>query len=151
MSKINKLCCLHLPLHNIKQKIYDLSPNFCFALIDVKILEPKQLQFHIKLVEKETNRFICMDKVSLSELIKQLQQFESPDIKYPCNNTFRNIGLIVKMTTNPGEYQLVYEKNKKMILDPATVKYIFIYESIILNAIRDMECQHIYEGYDVVG
>lgn len=89
MLKINNLCCVHLPLHNIEQKIYDLSPSFCIALIDVRILEPQQLQIHIQLVEKETNRFICMDKVSLLELIRQLQQFESPDIKYPYNSSFQ--------------------------------------------------------------
>lgn len=54
------------------------------------------------------------------------------------------------MTTNSGEYQLVYENTKKMILDSVTVKSIFIYGSIILNTIRDIEYQYTYEGFNVV-
>lgn len=149
MSKKTNSSCLDLPLHNINQKIYDLGSNFCIALIEVSIENPRQLQLHIKLVERETKRFICFDKVFLLELVRQLRQFESANIVYPCAAA-RDIGLSIKATTNPGEYQLTFEKTK-LILDPTTVKYIILHENKILNTLRDIENHHSRGGYDVVG
>lgn len=138
-----------MPLHNITQKIYDLGANFCIAVIEVKIVEPRQLQLHIKLIEKETKRHICVDKLFLMELVRQLRQFESADIEYPCA-AIRDIGLSIKATANPGEYQIAFEKTK-LVLDPSAVKFLFAYEDTILNAIRNIEYHHLRGGYDVVG
>lgn len=149
MLKKNNSSCLHLPLHNIRQKIYDLGPKFCIALIKVKIEEPRELQLHIKLVEIETNRYICMHKALLQDLVRQLRQFESVNIEYPCANV-RDSGLSVKETSNPGEYQIAFEKTK-LVLDPTAVTFLFSYEESILDAIRNMMQHHIRGGYDMVG
>lgn len=147
MSK--KRSCLDFSLNNLTQKIFDLSSNFCVALIYMKTTESRQLQIHIKLIEKETKRFICLDKVFWTELFRQLNQFENINIEYPCAAT-RDIGLSIKTTSNPGEYKLIFEKTK-LVLDSITLKYLRMYEHTIWNEIRDIENLHIRGGYDVVG
>lgn len=142
--------CSDLPLSDITQKIYNLSSRFCIALIQMKIDEPRQLQLHIKLVEKESARFICLNKVFMMELFRQLNQFESANIEYPCAAAVaRDIGVLVKTTSNPGDYELIFGKIK-LILDSDTVKYLLSNERTILNNIRDIEYHHIRGGYDVV-
>lgn len=156
MGKKTESTCLDLPLHKMSQEIFDLSSNFCIAIIHLKFsLEindltrrRRHLQLHIKFVEKETKRFVCMDTVFLIELYRQLKQFECANIEYPCNAA-RDIGLSIKETTNPGEYQFTFEK-KKFILDPATVKNLLREERDILKHIRDIEHLHFRGGYDQV-
>lgn len=142
-------CCLDLPLHDIVQKVYDLGPNFCISLIEMRIEEPRLLQLHLKLIERETTRHICFDKVILLDLFRQLNQFESADIEYPCCNS-RDIGLSVKSTTTPGEYQIVFEKIK-LILDSIAVNRLLNIERRLLSDIRDIENTHHRRSYDVVG
>lgn len=148
MTKKTISTCLDLPLNNITQKIYGLSSKFCVALIQEHIDEPRELQLHIKLIERETKRFFCFDKVLLLELFRQLSQFESANIEYPCA-TGRDIGLLVKIASNPGEYTLQFGKSK-LVLDPVAVKNLLANERTILNHIRDIEYLHIRGGYDVV-
>lgn len=142
-------CCLDLPLYNIVQRVYDLGPNFCICFIRMKIEEPRNLQLHLKLIERETKRFICLDKVILLDLFKQINQFEVADVEYPCCNS-RDTGLSVKSTTNPGEYQIIFEK-RKLILDTVAVKHLLCIERSLLDDIRDIERREHRRPYDVIG
>lgn len=132
--------CLNLPLNNIVQKVFDFSRDFCLLFTVMMVPQPDQLQLHLKLVEKDTKRFICLDKVLLMELYRQLNQFASVNIQYPCSAK-RDLGISVKMTENPGEYQIEHEKIK-LILDPSSANWMMVYEKDIFNKIRDVEDQY---------
>lgn len=138
----NKNCsnCLEFPLNELVQKVFDFSHDFCLVLTAMMIRQPRQLQLHLKLVEKETKRFICLDKVLLLELYRQLNQFLSADIQYPCSAS-RDLGISVKMTKNSGEYKVEYEKTK-IILDSISANWMMVYEKDVFNKIRDMEDQY---------
>lgn len=138
--------CLDLPLNNLHQKIYDLGSNFCIALIQV-ITEKSRCQLHIKLIEKETNRFVCLDKFLLMELLKQLYRFERANIEYPCTLE-RNPGIFVKLTTIPGEYELIY-RSRKLHLDSACIKHLLLESVDILRKIENIET-YMCEGFDEV-
>lgn len=142
-------CCFDLPQHNIAQKVYNLGPNFCISLIEMHIEEPRLLQLHLKLIERETKRHICFDRVILVDLFRQLNQFEVANIEYPCCN-LRDIGLSVKLTTNPGEYQIAFEKIK-LVLDSVAVKYLLGIERSLLDDIMRIERKEHCRSYDVVG
>lgn len=131
--------CVDLPLNDIVQKVYDFSRDFCVLITVMRIAQPRQLQMHLKLVEKETKRFICLDKVLLFELYRQLRQFLSANIEYPCSAN-RDLGISVKMTENPGEYKIEYEKTK-LILDAISANWMMVYERDIFNKITELEDQ----------
>lgn len=128
--------CLDLPLQDICQKIYHLSSFYCVALIQL-FPGDTSCQLHIKLIEKETNRYFCLDKVSLLELIQQLNQFEKINVEYPCTSR-RNSFLSVKQTPIPGEYQVKFQSNK-FNLDQTTVRYLLAFECLIFNQIKRIE------------
>lgn len=142
MERQTKSYCLDLPIYNLNQKVFELSSNFCIVLIQINIEEShtNQVQLHIKLIEKETKRFICMDKIILLELFQQLNQFESVNIIYPCTIA-KDVAISVKMTSIPHEYQIIFQNNK-ILLDPITVKYLLKVERIILSYIGDVEYHH---------
>lgn len=144
MSKSTVSNCLDLPAYDICQKIYHLSSHYCIALMQL-MTSSASCQIHIKLIEKETNRFFCLDKVLLLELIRQLNQFEKVNVEYPCTAD-RNSCLSVKQTTIPGEYQVKFQSNK-LNLDHTTVKYLLAVEPIILEQIKNIE-NHLCEGID---
>lgn len=146
MSKPASLNCLDLPAYDICQKIYHLSSIYCIALIQLMTGEAS-CQLHIKLIEKETNRFFCLDKVLLLELIRQLNQFEKVNVEYPCTAE-RNSCLSVKQTSIPGEYQVKFQSSK-LNLDHTTVKYLLAFERIIHKQINDIE-NRICDGIDEV-
>lgn len=127
--------CLNLPVHDICQKIYHLSSYFCVALI--QLTGDVSCQLHIKLIEKESSRFLCLDKVLFIELIRQLSQLEKVNVEYPCTAE-RNSYLSVKSTPIPGEYQVKFQSNK-LTLDHIAVKYLLAFECIILQRIKDIE------------
>lgn len=104
-------------------------------------------QLHIKLIEKETNRFFCLDKVLLLELIRLLNQFEKVNVEYPCTSE-RNSCLSVKQTPIPGEYQVKFQSNK-FNLDQTTVRYLLALECVILKQIKDIE-NHVCADIDEV-
>lgn len=139
-NKKNCSNCLDLPLNDIVQKVFDFSRDFCIIFTVMRISQPRQLQLHLKLVEKETKRFICLDKVLLLELYRQLNQFLSADIQYPCSAN-RELGVSVKMTANPGEYRVEYKKTK-LILDPISANWMMVYEKDIFNKIAEVEDQY---------
>lgn len=144
---MSKKTCLDLPLHEIKQKIFNLSSKLTVALLEVNVSEPRQLQLHIRFCERETKRQICFDKLSMLELFRQLRQQECVNIEYPCA-TVSDIGLSVKPTSNIGEYQIAYGKSK-LILDRAAVSNMTVFEVNILSAIRTAEYHYLNSGYDV--
>lgn len=139
---------MDLPLHEIHQRIYELGPKFCFVLTQIRIESPRTLELHIKLVELETKRSICLDKLTLIELFRQLHQFEHANINYPCTEG-RTVELLVKLASKPGEYEVKFG-NKKIVLTDTTVKYLFGWEKTILKKIQDIEYLHIRGGYDEV-
>lgn len=146
MSKQTTSNCLKLPLHDICQKIYHLSSYYCIALIQL-MDTVASCQLHIKLIEKETNRFFCLNKVLMLDLISQLNQFEKVNVMYPCTPEI-NSGLSVKQTSIPGEYQVKYQSNK-LNLDQTSVRYLLAFESVILKQIEAIEnCMR--EGFDEV-
>lgn len=149
MGKKNELSCLDLPLHEIHQKIYGLCSKFRFVLTEVHIESPRSLQLHIKIVELDTKRFICFDKLTLIELFHQLHQFQHPNINYPCTEG-RNVEPFVKLASKPGEYEVTLGKNK-LIFNETTVKYLFIWEKAILKNIQEIEHLHLRGGYDQIG
>lgn len=142
MLKNKKNCsiCWEFPLNDVIQKIFDFGHDFCLAFTVMLIRQPRQLQIHLKLVEKETKRVICLDKVLLLELYRQLNQFLNADIQYPCSAN-RYLGVSVKMTKTPDEFQVEYGRTK-MILDPISVNWMIVYEKDIFNKIRDVEDQY---------
>lgn len=146
MFEYELMNCLELPLNTLYQKIYDLGANFCIALIQV-IIDKSHCQLHIKLIEKETKRFFCLDKFLLRELVRQLYRFEQANIEYPC--TFeRNPGILVKLTTIPGEYQIIYQSSK-LHLDSASTKYLLLEIDDIFRKIEDIEI-YMRQGLDSV-
>lgn len=138
--------CLDLPIKDICQKIYHLSAFYCIALVQL-MSDATTSELHIKLVEKETKRFICLDKVLLLDLIQQLSRFEKVNVQYPCTAE-RNSCLSVKLTLIPGEYQLKFQ-SQKFHLDRTTVEYLLALEEIILQRIKNIEKQHSH-GVDEV-
>lgn len=138
--------CLDLPLSNLHQKIFDLSQSFCIALIQI-ITDKSQCQLHIKLIEKETKRFFCLDKFLLRELVRQLYRFERANIEYPCT-VERKPELLVKLTTIPGEYQVIY-RGCKLHLDSTAAKYLLLESVNIFQMIENIEI-HMLEGFDTV-
>lgn len=137
---------MELPIKDICQKIYHLSAFYCIALLQL-MSDAASSQLHIKLVEKETNRFICLDKVLLLDLIQQLSQFEKVNVQYPCSSE-RNSCLSVKLTLIPGEYQVKFQ-SQKFHLDRTTVRYLLALEGVILQQIKNIEKQQ-SEGVDEV-
>lgn len=135
---MSKEYCLDLPLHDVCQKIYHLSSYYCIALIQLMTTNAS-CEIHIKLIEKETNRFFCLDKVLLLELIRLLNRFEKMNVEYPCTSD-RISCLSVKQTSIPGEYQVKYQ-TQKFSLDQTTVRYLIAFESIILKQIKVIENQ----------
>lgn len=146
MSNRTASHCLDLPKHDICQKIYHLSSYYCVALIQ-SMENAAFCQLHIKLIEKETNRSFCLDKILLLELIQKLNQFERVNVEYPCASG-KNSCLSVKQTSIPGEYQVKFQSNK-LNLDQTTVRYLIAFESVILEQIKLVEnCMR--EGVDEV-
>lgn len=133
-------------MYNLHQKIFELSSNFCIALVQV-ITGKSSCQLHIKLIEKDTKRFFCLDKNLFRDLVRQLCRFEKANIEYPC--TFeRDAGLHVKLTANSGEYQVTYN-GCKFHLDSTAAKYLLLESVNILQLIEDIEFDMI-EGLDTV-
>lgn len=128
--------CLDLPLYDICHKVYHLSSKYCVALTE-SASGSVFCQLHIKLIEKDTRRALCLDKVLLIELFHQLRQFEKVNVEYPCTSE-RNYSLTVKETTIPGEYQIKFRSNK-FNLDPITVKVLLAFEGVVLEQIKKIE------------
>lgn len=133
-------------MFDICQKIYHLSSYHCLALVQL-MPDVATCELHIKLIEKETNRFFCLDKVLLIELIRQLKQLERINVQYPCASG-RNSILNVKLTSIPGEYQIKFQ-SEKLNLDQTAVRYLLALESIILEQIKNIE-DRMREGVDEV-
>lgn len=147
MLKKIDCACSEYPECDVVQTVYNLGPKFYIALLQLKFVEPHQLQLHIKLCEKETRRFICIDKIILLELCSQLRQLENVNIVYPCTVS-RDLTISVKSTTIPGEYQVNFNRIK-LVLDSWAVKNLLLFEPTIYKYIREAEYHHIREGYDV--
>lgn len=151
MFRCESLECPSLPLKNFHQKIYDLSPNFCIALIQVISLESESekrlCQLHIKLIEKETERTFCLDKNLLLDLARKLSQFERVNIEYPCAMD-RNSGIDVKLTQIPGEYQIIYQ-TRKLHFDSTAKKNLILQISDIIRKITEIEV-FARDGFDEV-
>lgn len=139
-------CSVDLPMRDVCQKIYHLSSFYCIALIQL-LTSNTSSEVHIKLIEKETNRFFCLDKILLLELIRLLNRFEKMNVEYPCTSE-RSSCLSVKQTPIPGEYQVKYQA-QKFSLDQTTVRHLIAFESIILRQIKIIE-NHLFDGVDEV-
>lgn len=147
-KKIDCLCSSFLGI-DIHQTIYDLGPNFYIGVIRLEHRNPRGLELHIKLTDVETNRLVCLDKVSLLELCTQLRQLERVDIVYPSTAT-RNLCVTVKSGDRPGEYQLNLN-GTKLTLDSLAVTELLSNEKHILKHIGDVEYLFARGGYDIPG